>query len=276
MNQDQIKEQLLMLDGDVLEFTVILSGKQSKRVNGLYKPDSCEIIIHNKNFSDDNEMMYTAIHEFAHHVHMSKSPVPVGPRAHTVEFRNILHELLGKAEELGVFRNVFDTTQEFQDLTQRIREQFMRQNGRLMKEFGAVLGEAAELCRKHNARFEDYVERVLGLNTKDANTVIKFHAFNVNPDLGYENMKTVAGIRNEKERLRAETAFLSGQSPDSVKRSLMTKKQKSDDPLEILRKEKQRIERTISSLQQKLTMVEERLAGVDNREPLANTEDSAE
>lgn len=276
MNQDQIKEQLLMLDGDVLEFSVILSGKQSKRVNGLYKPDSCEIIIHNKNFNDDNEMMYTAIHEFAHHVHMSKSPVPVGPRAHTVEFRNILHELLGKAEELGVFRNVFDTTPEFQDLTQRIREQFMRQNGRLMKEFGAVLGEAAELCRKHNARFEDYVERVLGLNTKDANTVIKFHAFNVNPDLGYENMKTVAGIRNEKERLRAESAFLSGQSPDSVKRSLMTQKQKSDDPLEILRKEKQRIERTINSLQQKLTMVEERLAGVDKREPHEYADDSAE
>ena len=262
MNQDQIKDQLLKLEPDVEEFFVILSGKQSKRVNGLYKPDSREIIIHNKNFSDDNEMMYTAIHEFAHHVHITNSPVPVGPRAHTVEFRNILHELLGRGEQIGIFRNVFDSTPEFQELTSRIREQFMRQNGRLMKEFGAVLGEAAELCRRYNARFEDYVERVLGINTKDANTVIKFHAFNVNPDLGYENMKTVANIRNEKERLRAENAFLAGESPDSVKRSLSTRGSDDEDPIERLKREKRRIERTINSLQQKLSAVEQRLAGV--------------
>ena len=270
MNQDQIKQQLLKLEPNTLDFSVILSGKQSKRVNGLYKPDTYEIIIHNKNFSDDNEMMYTAIHEFAHHVHMTSSPIPVGPRAHTMEFRTILHQLLERAEELGVFRNVFDSVEAFQALTRRIKEQFMRQNGRLMKESGAVLGEAAELCRQHNARFEDYVERVLGINTKDANTVIKFHAFNVNPDLGYENMKTVANIRNEKERLRAETAFLAGESPDRVKRSLGSSKVKEEDPVEQLKREKRRIERTIQSLQVKLNAVEQRLSGIDATETIDN------
>ena len=264
MNQDQIKDQLLRLEPEVEEFFVILSGKQSKRANGLYKPDTREIIIHNKNFEDDNALMYTAIHEFAHHVHISNSPIPIAPRAQSLEFRNILHELLARAEDMGIFHNVFDTTPEFQELTRRIREQFMRQNGRLMKEFGAVLGEAADLCRRHNARFEDYVERILGLPTKEANTVIKLHAFNVNPDLGYENMKTVAGIRNEKERIRAETAFLSGASPDTVKRSLSRQSDRDNDPIERLKKEKQRIERTITSLQQKLSMVDQRLAGADS------------
>ncbi len=261
MNQDQIKEKLLQLEPEAAEFAVILSGKQSKRVNGLYKPESAEIIIHNKNFTDDNQMMYTAIHEFAHHVHTTNSPLPITSRPHTIEFRTILHELLERAEKVGVFRNVFDSNPAFQELTHRIKEQFMRQNGRLMKEFGAVLGEAAQLCREHNARFEDYVERILGINTKDANTVIKFHAFNVNPDLGYENMKTVANIRNEKDRLRAESAFLSGESPDSVKRSLAFKNGMDQDPIERLKREKRRIEKTINSLQTKLQMVEQRLAG---------------
>ena len=46
MNQTQVKELLLQLKEDVEEFSVIFSGKKSKKVDGLYKPDSREIIIH--------------------------------------------------------------------------------------------------------------------------------------------------------------------------------------------------------------------------------------
>ena len=68
MNQDQVKEILLRLNEDVEEFFVIFSGKQSNKVNGLYHPDTREIILHNRNFENDQLLMYTAIHEFAHHV----------------------------------------------------------------------------------------------------------------------------------------------------------------------------------------------------------------
>ena len=44
MNNDQIKSLLLELQPDVPEFAVILSGKASRRVNGLYKSDTREII----------------------------------------------------------------------------------------------------------------------------------------------------------------------------------------------------------------------------------------
>ena len=50
MNQDQVKEKLLEIESDVQDFKVILSGKKSKKVNGLYNPEKMEIIIHNKNF----------------------------------------------------------------------------------------------------------------------------------------------------------------------------------------------------------------------------------
>ena len=64
MNQDQVKERLLQLEQVKTDFMVTFSGKNSKKVDGLYYPDKREIIIHNQNFVDDNQLMYTAIHEF--------------------------------------------------------------------------------------------------------------------------------------------------------------------------------------------------------------------
>ena len=58
---EQIKKALLSLRKTEHDFSVILSGKKSRKVHGLYKPDTREIVIHNRNFKNDNEMMYTAI-----------------------------------------------------------------------------------------------------------------------------------------------------------------------------------------------------------------------
>ncbi|MFW5728117.1 MAG: hypothetical protein ACOCYG_00515 [Spirochaetota bacterium] len=262
MNQDQVKERLLDLESDVEEFFVIFSGKTSKKAHGLYYPDKREIIIHNRNFEDDNSLMYTAIHEFAHHVHFTTSPVPVGNRAHTIEFRRILHELLNRAEERRIDYSPFTHDPEFMGLTYRIRNQFLMENGQLMKEFGALLAEAQRLCEDRNARFDDYVERVLALNKSVANTLLRIHRTDVSPELGYENMKTVAAIRDPKERKAAEDAFKTGQSADMVKALTRRRKDQTEDPVEALQKEKRRIERTIKSLETKLRTVEERLASL--------------
>ena len=68
MDNEKIKEMLLDISPSSLEFTVTQSGKESKRVNGLYKPDTHEIILHNKNFKTENELVYTAVHEYTHHL----------------------------------------------------------------------------------------------------------------------------------------------------------------------------------------------------------------
>jgi len=86
MNQDQVKEKLLAIEDAALDFSVIFSGKKSKKVNGLYKPDTREIIIHNRNFPDANLLMYTAIHEYAHHLHACARGGHLSARAHTAEF----------------------------------------------------------------------------------------------------------------------------------------------------------------------------------------------
>jgi hypothetical protein len=271
MNQDQVKDQLLRLDDEVEEFSVIFTGKKSKKANGLYYPDTREIIIHNHNFDDDNQLLYTAIHEFAHHVHVTRSPVPVGNRAHTIAFRNILHELLERAEELDIYRNIFRTNAEFVALTYRIRRDFLGPNGELMKRFGEALIEAQKLCEKYNARFEDYVERVLSINTRSANTIIKTHTYDISPEIGYENMATVAGIADPDKRKEAEEAFAGGRSPDRVKAMLkQSSEDGEEDPKNRLEKEKRRLERTIQSLQEKLHSVEERLERFETYEQPAD------
>jgi len=164
MNQEQIREKLLQIRDTEEFFTVILSGKKSRKVNGLYKAEGREIILHNKNFSSDNELMYTAIHEYAHHLQFTSSRAPVSARAHTIHFYSLFHSLLYEAETLGIYANPFETIGEFTALTRRIRDKVLTVDGQLMKELGGLLLEAQQLCDKHHASFSDYLDRVLRLS----------------------------------------------------------------------------------------------------------------
>jgi hypothetical protein len=258
MNQDQVKEILLRLEPDAEEFSLIFSGKQSRKVNGLYRPENREIIIHNRNFSDDNDLIYTALHEFAHHIHFTRSPVPISNRSHTNEFWDLFHKLLARAEEASIYNNVFEESEDFKALTRRIKDEFLAQNGHLMKEFGKLLIEAEGLCKKNHARFEDYVDRVLGVHRNSAKVLMRMHTLNINPAIGFENMKTVASLKTEDLRRRAEEAFIQGKSPDMV-RAQFAKPPKEKEPVERLRQEKMRIEKTITSLQHRLEEIENRL-----------------
>ncbi|MBB6481481.1 hypothetical protein [Spirochaeta isovalerica] len=256
MNQDQVKALLLELDSDVEDFTLIYSGKMSKKVDGLYHPEKQEIIIHNKNFTEDNPLIYTAIHEFAHHIQFTRKDVEVTSRSHTVMFWDIFHRLLIKAEEKGIYKNLFATDERFIKLTEKIKSKYLHTNGELMKEFGKLLIEALDLCQQNHANFEDYVDRELGLNRTAAKSIMKVYAMDVNPEIGFDNMKIVAGIKEEKQRKVAEKAFEEGKSPDMVKAEIKEAKGEPDVTLPRLEAQKRRIEKSIHNLQQKLADVE--------------------
>ena len=241
-----------------MDFSVVFSGKQSKKVNGLYKPDTREILIHNRNFKDDNMLMYTAVHEYAHHMHCCARGGKLSARAHTAEFWAILHGLLQKAEGEGVYRNVFADSPELEALTDTIRKKCLFENGALVKELGKLLMEANKLCAGIGARFEDYVDRVLRIPRVAAKTAMKIYQYNVNPSMGADNMKIVAGISNDETRTAAEGALLAGKSPDEVKVQV-ARKTVAEDPKERLEKEKARLERTIQTLTKRLQEVEREL-----------------
>ena len=243
---------------------MVFSGKRSKKVNGLYKPDDREIIIHNRNFSGENKeqgenlLIYTAIHEYAHHLHACARGGHLSPRAHTAEFWAILHGLLEKAEKKNIYVNVFSGSKELEELTENIRENYLTNNGKLMKELGQLLLKAHDLCSAIGGRYEDYIDRVLRIPRQAAKLAVKMFQYNLNPETGADNMRFLAGISNEDKRVAAQNAILKGKSPDTVKVSLR-EKDEDEDPRLRLQKEKLRLERTIVSLTKRLKEIEKEL-----------------
>ena len=258
MNQDQVKEILLQIEESELEFSVTFTGKASKKVNGLYKSDTHEILLHNKNFSVDNELLYTAIHEYTHHRLCELDGTRSG-RVHTQRFWSYFHRLLQKAEEKGLYKIAMEESPELLELTDTIRTTIMAEDGKLMKELGRLLSKARVLCKQAGVRYEDYIDRVLCLPRASAATIEKIHAFDVKPELGYEAMKVVANIANPDKRAAAEELFLQKHSPAFVRDSVKNKPQ-DEDPRRKLENEKRRIERTIISLQARLSELEDTLA----------------
>jgi hypothetical protein len=268
MNQDEVKEKLLAIEDAPLDFSVIFSGKQSKKVNGLYKPDTREIIIHNRNFASEsgnaaskasatNLLIYTAIHEYAHHIHACSRGGKLSPKAHTSEFWAIFHGLLEKAEKQKIYKNVFQGSKDLEEITETIREKYLAENGKLLKELGQFLLKAQDLCFSIGGRYEDYVDRILRIPRQAANLAVKMFQYKLDPETGPDNMRFLAGIASEEKRLAAQNALLAGKSPDTVKTAL---RQKSEAPHQRLEKEKLRLERTIASLTKRLEEVEEELA----------------
>jgi hypothetical protein len=267
MNQDQVKEKLLQIEDATLEFSLVFSGKKSRKVNGLYKPDSREIIIHNRNFekgtAGSNLLLYTAIHEYAHHIHACSQGGKLPSRAHSSEFWAIFHSLLEKAEKLKIYRDVFEGSPELSALTDTIREKYLRENGSLVKEMGKHLLKAHNLCTTIGVRFEDYVDRILRIPRTAANIAIKMFNYDLNPEVGADNMRFLAGIRDGDERKAAETALIKGKSPDTVK-TTVRQKLREEDPLIRLEREKNRLERTIETLSKRLEEVKQQLATNEN------------
>jgi len=259
-----VKNLLLGLDPNVEEFFVIFSGKKSKKVNGLYKPASREIIIHNKNMQTDNALLYTVIHEFAHHIQFTRTHSPISARCHTGAFRAIFHSLLFTAEKQGIYDNGFDTIPEFRELTRRIKRDFLGAHGSLIRELGAVLTHAMELCNRHGLNFEDYTNRTLKMKSGSARLFIRLAAMDIDPGLGYENMKSLSAIRDPALRKQAETALKADFSPDMVHTGFI-KKDEAKDPLTALTAEKKRLEKTIASLNGRLAAVKQRLQEITQR-----------
>lgn len=272
MENEKIKEMLLQIHESNLDFSVVQSGKESKRVNGLYKPDTHEIILHNKNFKTDEQLVYTAVHEYTHHIIAEEQLALYGSeylynaKVHTQAFWARFQELLSIAEEKGFYKIDISSSPELEDLTKKIRTEYLEQNGKLMSEFGRLLIRAHALCEQANIRYEDYIDRILCLPRNTARDLKRVGSVMgsenpMNPALGFDNMKMVSAIRKADDRASAEQQLLGGKSPATVSEMMKQKSraQNADDAKTKLEKEARRLTKTIAQLQQRLKFVEESL-----------------
>lgn len=270
MTNEKIKELLLTLEEPSIDFTVTQTGKESKRVNGFYKPDTHEIFLHNQNFHNDNQLIYTAIHEFTHHlltIKKQETDPSYGSscKVHTQEFWAKFGDLLAIAEEKGYYSIGWEENAELKALTEDIKTNYLAKNGQLMIDFGKKLSQAYELCQAADIRYEDYIDRVLCLPRSSEKDIRKVSAMNVNPVIGFENMKVVASVKKKDDRAQVEQEFIQGgKSPSSVREMMKSQsaRQRGEDPKTKLEKEKSRLEKTIAQLTERLELVEESLASM--------------
>ena len=260
MRQEDVKKLLLEIEDTKIDFSLIFSGKKSKKVNGLYKPETHEIILHNHNFSNDNELIYTAIHEYTHHKQF-EAEGNVKKRPHTTKFWSMFHHLLSIAEEKGFYKIGIEEGSELEEVTRQIKEVLMVQDGKIMKELGGLLIKARDLCMTSHVRYEDYIDRVLKLPRGTASTLEKIKTYDVEPSIGYDAMKTVANIKNPDKRRLAQDLYVSSDSPAIAKKALTVEKKENER--ELLEREKRRIERAIENMQERLKSVEERLSAIE-------------
>ena len=162
MTNDTIKINLQKLFACEKDFSVIQTGKRSSKVNGFYKPATCEIYLHNKNFSTDNELMYTAVHELTHHILTTEKGVK-SAKCHSGIFWATFYDLLDKAIELGFYNR--NRSEETQKLIQEAKE-VQKKITEAQKQLGVVLSKIYKSCIKNNERTEDVVEHDLQISRK--------------------------------------------------------------------------------------------------------------
>jgi len=256
-SEKELKNLLLKLNSNVEDFELRFTGKSSKKVDGLYKPNEKLILIHNKNHKTDNELIYTAIHEFAHHVHVTTSGKPVKKQAHTLVFWEIFHKLLNKAEKKGIYENIFDSDDDFEPINEAITERLELQ-AKIMKELGELFIKAMHLCEEKNVSFEDYTDRFLQINRKDATLVSRISEMNLDNSIGFDNMKIVAREKDPIVRANMHNAFKRGDTQEMVKVDFSEKiqKEKAMSRLEYLKSEKERLEKQVEKDAEEIKEIE--------------------
>lgn len=221
MNQDQVKEQLESLGVSETDFIVIFSGKASKKVNGLYRPDTKEIILHNRNFKSENALMFTAIHELVHHIAITRKLVKTRS-AHPTIFWALFHSLLEIAIEKGIYTDSFKADPDLQlkgaQVVAVLREQVESQ-----RKLGGVLHEMHALCEAKGARFEDFLDRHARIpkNTYKAAVAAQLDLFDMH-DVSPQVIELVSTIGDDG-RLEAVERIGEGQSIQQVRAAVKQK-----------------------------------------------------
>jgi len=165
MHEIEIKQFLTELNSGTPNFEVLFSGKKSKKIDGLYYPSKKEILLHNLNFISDAFLLYTAMHEFAHHIHFTTSLTATKSNGHSTEYWAIFHELLFIAEKKGMWQNPLKN--ECTSLLQ-IHTQYSELSNKFANEVAKL-----SVREKDQSLFFDYMTRILKISKKEVKALLK-------------------------------------------------------------------------------------------------------
>jgi hypothetical protein len=278
MNQDQVKEKLISLGLPEKDFEVIFSGKQSKKVNGLYRPDTKEIIIHNRNFQNDNLLMFTAIHEYVHHVVCSRKLVK-GRSAHPTIFWALFHSTIKVAIEKGIYSDSFVSDPVLKEVKGRV-DSVVKEQLDAQRKLGLVLLEMQNVCQERGARYEDYLDRHAHIPKETAKAAVtaQMELFGIDGTTP-QVVELVASIDEEEKTEEAVARVRDGQTIAQIRAAVkqgkeidpfVVKPEHEEDDEEILdrlMKERKKLNAKIQDLTLDLQSLDATIRGIQERNP---------
>lgn len=254
MTNQKIKEYLLKLHECKTDFSVTMTGKVSNRVNGFYKPSTCEIFLHNKNFKTDNELIYTAVHEFVHHI-IDTEQHEKSTRCHSNAFWAMFYDFLDKAVNLGFYtRNRSSETTELINQAKELQKQIIS----AQKALGELLIRIYKSCEENNERIEDVVEHDLQMSRNKAKDLMRIRTLGL--ECNDEVSKVIISASSEVRKAVKEAVACGATIAQMKAISKSVSKHTTDfDSPEKLYREKKHLEKTIETLSDRLAQVEELL-----------------
>jgi hypothetical protein len=211
---------------------------------------------------NDNMLMYTALHELAHHVcHHDKGQN--GRQSHTKLFWGIFHDLLDRAEERGIYRRSEDP--EIGTLVEKARGKD-REIAGLQRELGCILKSLWEVCKEKGVRPEDAVERQVGLSRKTMSAMLGAAGLCGRAEaeqLGQDAQERAAKARSEGGLREILAGYLAGRSMAQLDRG---KETRDPDALKRLEAEAAGLDHKIQLLQARLFVVTGRIMELERQE----------
>ncbi|WP_296665317.1 hypothetical protein [Treponema sp. UBA753] len=261
MTNEKIKELLLSLEKADIDFSVTQTGKTSKKTPGRYIPKTFEILLHDKNFTTENELIYEAIYEYTHHLINCKQKklgveLKSVNRRHRTEFWAKFDDLLEKALEAKIYKR------EFSEYLSSLIEEAKKIDCKivnLQKNFGKILLEIYEKGQKENIRYGDIFLHDLNITVK---TVRKCYLDYIDGNFGQDEMELLRKIEDFKTRQNAIDLLKKGKTIWQISESIKQDKNLSLDKKVSLVNEQLRLERIIQQSKERLEIVLETLSNM--------------
>ena len=227
INQDITKKILLKLQETDTDFYITFSGKRSSKVNGLYLSTSHEIIIHNKNFKNNNQLIYTAIHEYSHHIMWCKYHELGKIPGHTNEFWSMMYDLLDRAETQGLYKKYpGDPAKEEIQMLVGEAKKIHERIASLYRELGKTIQNIRKKTEEHDVRLEDIITRECQINARTARMVERAFLYSIDEPLSQDMQQL---ITSQKDSIKIHSIIegaKQGKTIYQVKEHLKTETQK--------------------------------------------------
>ena len=267
LNPGMLKRKLLQIQKVSEDFTIEYEGKH-KTIDGLYRPETCTIVIYDENHVDDNGIIYTALHELAHHVDITTSIKPRKKQLHNTRFKSIFYGMLNDAERKKLYINPYENNPMFLNMKFKL-DDLMTSIGDAKKRMGVLLQEVYELCVDNNMPFDDFMERQMQIDMKKAQHLLMLPSLSITVSkVCFDNHKILCSAKDERKRKKALVLLENDKSPAIVKETV----KENDDPattLDYLRKEREKL---INELDRKSAKLEEIEAAITNEKRIEEEE----